>query len=339
MGFMWVLGVESTCDETACAIVCDGKEIKANVISTQIETHAGFGGVVPELASRRHIDLCVPVLKKCLYESGVSLEEIDLIACSRGPGLIGALLVGWNFAKGLALGLNKPFVGVNHIEAHLYAALMETNASLPALGVVLSGGHTALVIVHEVGRYELIGQTQDDAIGEAFDKVATMLDLPYPGGPQIEKLAKEGDPYRFSLKAGQIKKRPHDFSFSGLKTGVLYLVKGQNQTRSDPLQISEADKKDVAASFQHVAFTDIVEKALKAAAEHQCRSILVGGGVSHNQYLRSLFAQSSPLPIFWPPAGLCLDNAAMIAGLGYCIYTKNPLDASFDLEPLPRIPL
>jgi len=217
---MLVLGIESTCDETGMAVVREGREILSNVVATQEDLHARYGGVVPEVACRRHADVLLPLLKKALC---VPLEKIDLIAVANGPGLIGALLIGVNFAQGLAFSTGKPLVGVNHIEAHLYSALMEADPPLPALGVVMSGGHTSLIYVEEVGKYRRIGQTQDDAIGEAFDKAAKLLGLPYPGGPHIERLAREGDPLRFPFKAGQIKGRPFDFSFSGLKTALLYL--------------------------------------------------------------------------------------------------------------------
>lgn len=336
---MLVLGIESSCDEMACAIVENGQKILSNVVASQMDLHARFGGVVPELACRQHIDLCLPVLDQALKEAKISTKDIDLIAVTKGPGLIGALLIGVNFAKGLSFGLEKPLVGINHIEAHLYSVMMGSNVPLPSLGVVISGGHTALLVIHDVGNYQLIGQTQDDAIGEAFDKVAALLGLPYPGGPLIEALAKEGNPDRYALKAGQIKNRPFDFSFSGLKTGVLYLVKGQNGNKTTPLKISEEEKKDVAASFQKAAFSDLILKSLNAAKSHQCRSILLGGGVSNNMALREMYQTLSPIPIFWPPRGLSLDNAAMIAGLGYLKFLQNEHSDSLSLDVLPRIPL
>ncbi|MCH9626473.1 MAG: tRNA N6-adenosine threonylcarbamoyltransferase [Chlamydiales bacterium] len=316
---MLVLGIESTCDETGFAVVRDGKEILSNVVATQEDLHSRYGGVIPEVACRRHVDVLLPLLKKSLC---VPLGEIDLIAVANGPGLIGALLIGVNFAQGLTLSTGIPLVGVNHIEAHLYSALMEFNPPLPALGVVVSGGHTSLVYMAEVGVYRLIGQTQDDAIGEAFDKAARLLELPYPGGPHIEELAKKGDPHYFSMKAGRIKNRPYDFSFSGLKTALLYLVKGQNATKISPLVISEKEKGHAAASFQHAAFSDLVEKICSAAKRYPCKSVLVGGGVSQNRYFRTLLEKQSSVPVFWPPQGLGLDNGAMIAGLGYHIFQR-----------------
>lgn len=316
---MLVLGIESTCDETGLAVVRDGKEILSNVVATQEDLHHRYGGVVPEVACRRHVDVLLPLLKKALC---IPLDAIDVLAVANGPGLIGALLIGVNFAQGLAFSTGKPLVGVNHIEAHLYSALMESSPPLPALGVVVSGGHTSLVYIEEVGTYTLLGQTQDDAIGEAFDKAAKLLGLPYPGGPHIEQLAQKGDPHRFAFKAGKIKGCPFDFSFSGLKTALLYLAKGQNATKHSPLIISEEEKKDVAASFQHTAFSDLVEKIGASAQLYQCKSILVGGGVSQNRYFRHLLEAKSSVKVYWPPQGLSLDNAAMIAGLGYHIFLK-----------------
>jgi N6-L-threonylcarbamoyladenine synthase len=337
---MLVLGIETTCDETACAVVKNGKEILSNVIATQPDLHSIYGGVYPELACRRHFELIIPLVDQALKEANVSPAEIDLISVAYGPGLIGALLLGVHAAKSLALAWNKPFVGVNHVEAHLYAAWMGCEApAFPALGVVISGGHTFLVKMESIGHYEMIGQTVDDAIGEAFDKVAVMLDLPYPGGPEIEKLARQGDTKRFPFKAGVVKGRPLDFSFSGLKTNVLYTVKGQNSDKKAPSQISNDDKPHIAASFQEAALKDIATKALAAVELFDCKMIFLGGGVTHNQRLRELF-QVSKVPVHWPLPGLSLDNAAMIAGLGYHIFLqKNCQGDPFDLEPKPRIPL
>lgn len=333
---MLVLGIESTCDETACAVVVDGQHILSNVVSSQIDLHREFGGVVPELACRRHIDLIIPVLNQALQEAQVTLQKIDLIAVAYGPGLIGALLIGLNTAKALALAHQKPFIGVNHIEAHLYAALMsqEEPVQFPCLGVVLSGGHTSLVLMKEMDVFELIGQTVDDAVGEAFDKVAKMLSLPYPGGPQIENLALHGNAQRFSFKAGQVKAKPFDFSFSGLKTAVLYKLR-------DPslINLSLQDKQDIAASFQHAAFEDIVKKTLKAAEKFNIKKIIFGGGVTNNQALRHLFSQTtSDSSYMWPAFGLSLDNAAMIAGLGYHSYLRRGKGDEMSLDPLVRIP-
>lgn len=329
---MLVLGIESTCDETGAALVREGRTILSNVVASSADVHRRYGGVFPELACRRHIDALLPVLEEAFQRAGVRPEEIDRIAVAQGPGLIGALLIGLNAAKGLALAWNKPLVGVNHVEAHLFAALMGEEAlpPFPALGVVLSGGHTLLLLVHEIGRYEPIATTVDDAVGEAFDKVAALLGLPYPGGPEIERAARQGDSKRFPFRAGLVKRSPLDFSFSGLKTGVLYALK----ELKEPL--SEQTRADVAASFQETALKDVVYKAKKALERTPCRSILLGGGVCCNERLKALFSEEfSHLPIFWPPKGLSLDNAAMIAGLGtYKPIEENPLA----LEALTRIP-
>lgn len=335
---MLVLGIESTCDETGCAIVRDGKEILSNVVSSQIDLHEQFGGVVPELACRRHVDIMIPILRQALKEAKVGWNEIDLIAVAHAPGLIGALLIGLQTAKALAIALQKPFIGVNHIEAHLYAALMshQTPVTFPALGVILSGGHTSLVRMEDVGRYVRIGQTADDAVGEAFDKVAKLLGLPYPGGPQVEAMALKGNPDRFALKAGQVKGRPFDFSFSGLKTGVLYALKGQNA--SSDSQLSDQDRCDLAASFQKTALQDILRKSLEAARHQGCRSLVFGGGVTNNQALRRLFQENAgDLALYWPSTGLSLDNAAMIAGLGYHVYQNRGEGDPLDLEAITRI--
>lgn len=327
------LGIESTCDETACAIVGDGQDILSNVVASQIDLHKEYGGVVPELACRRHIDVMIPVLDEALKQAHVHLSQIDFIAVAHGPGLIGALLIGLNMAKSLAMALNRPFIGINHIEAHLYAAIMShpEPVAFPCLGVVLSGGHTALVLIKDIGTYQLIGQTVDDAVGEAFDKVAKMLNLPYPGGPKIEELARKGDPKRFPFKGGHVKGRPLDFSFSGLKTAVLYTIRALGVP-------SNQDRHDIAASFQHAALNDIVSKTMLAAAKYDVKTVIFGGGVTNSGYLRDLFAKEDNLTHLWPSAGLSLDNAAMIAGLGYHYFQKRKEGDPISLDPLVRIP-
>lgn len=338
---MIVLGLESTCDETACAIVKDGKKILANVVYSQIDLHNRYGGVFPELACRRHVDAIVPVVEEALKLAALSSEAIDLIAVAKGPGLIGALLIGLNVAKALSLAWGIPYVGVNHVEAHLYAATMPLNhPPFPALGLVISGGHTFMVKIESIGVYQMIGSTLDDAIGEAFDKVASMLGLPYPGGPAIESLAKQGNSKRFPFKAGKVKGKPWDFSFSGLKTNVLYTLKGPNADKHAPLQISEAEKADIAAAFQETALGDVVSKAIAAARYFNCSAIYIGGGVSNNERLKELFTeQAADLAVFFPPKELSLDNAAMIAGLGFYNFQQKQVGDPMDLEPMTRIPL
>lgn len=304
---MRVLGIETTCDETAASVVVDGERILSSVVSSQIDLHKAYGGVVPELACRRHIDLLMPIIDEALKQAKTPLSEIDLISVAHGPGLIGALMIGLNAAKALSFANNIPFVGVNHIEAHLYACLMANpSIPLPAIGAILSGGHTTLVHIKSLGEYVIIGETVDDAVGEAFDKCAKIMGLPYPGGPIIEKMALSGSK-KHLFKAGQVKGKPLAFSFSGLKTAVLYAYqKIENPT--------EQDKNDIAASFQHAAFTDIQRKIELAMQACGTRTLLVGGGVTNSQALKTYLAK---FDTHYPDNGLSLDNAAMIAGLGY----------------------
>lgn len=338
---MLVLGIESTCDETGCALVQDGIEIFSNIIASQFDVHEAYGGVFPELASRRHVEVLIPTVQKALDEAKKTAQDIDLIAVAKGPGLIGPLLIGLNSAKSLSLAWNIPFVGVNHVEAHLYAAMMASKVfQFPAIGVVISGGHTFIVQILSVGHYKLIGTTVDDAIGEAFDKVASMLGLPYPGGPAVEALAKKGDPSRYVFKPGKVKNNPWNFSFSGLKTNVLYTLKGQNGRVHDHLTVPEEEKTHIAASFQHAALAQIINKIVQAAKEFPCEAIYIGGGVSNNQMLRTLLKEKSlSVPIYFPTSGLSLDNAAMIAGLGLHVFRRQNGGDPLDLEPMTRIPL
>lgn len=333
-----VLGIETTCDDTAVAVVADGKTILSNVISSQTNLHQKFGGVFPELAARQHNETLLPILENAIQEADISVDQIDLIAVAKGPGLIGSLMIGMNAAKSLSLAWNKPFVGVNHVEAHLYGAIMSHPSPVfPAIGVVISGGHTFIVRIEAIGKYQLIGATVDDAIGEAFDKVAAMLDLPYPGGPAIEAIAREGDPSRYPFKAGVVKGKPWDFSFSGLKTNVLYTIKGQNCDKLCKIAIPPEQIPHIAASFQEVALMAIVERAISAASKFKCAAIYFGGGVSVNERLREIMSKKKgkDVQVFWPKKGLSLDNAAMIAGLGFHCFQGT--GDSLDLEPSPRI--
>ncbi|MCH9630785.1 MAG: tRNA N6-adenosine threonylcarbamoyltransferase [Chlamydiia bacterium] len=335
---MLVLGIESTCDETAIAIVENGRTIHTNVLRSQIETHKRYGGVFPELASRQHVDHLLPLIEKALKEASFSRKDIDLIAVSYAPGLIGCIVMGLNCAKALSYALDTPFIGVHHVEAHLYSAIMsrEKEATYPALGLVLSGGHTLMARIDDIGSYTLIGSTVDDAIGECFDKVARFLDLPYPGGPEIEKLARSGDCTKYPFKAGRVKEHPLHFSFSGLKTNVLYSIKGQNNDKTAPSILSEKEKADVAASFQKAAFKDIVKKTILAAQMENVKDVYLGGGVTNSQALRDMFdKEGSKLNFYFPKKELCLDNAAMIAGLGYHKYLSENA-SSLDLEAVPR---
>lgn len=325
---MITLGIETTCDETAIAIVKSGKEILSNIIFSQADLHSSFGGVYPELAAREHLIRFPSLLDLCLKEAHLSLNEIELISVAYGPGLVGSIQIGLNAAKTISIALKKPFVAVNHIEAHLYAAWMShdfTFDPFPALGLIISGGHTALVLMKSVTDIYLIGSTIDDAMGESFDKVAKMMDLPYPGGPKIEQLANQGNPHHIPFKKGTVKDNLYAFSFSGLKTQVLYAIRDQKGL-----------KEDIAASFQQTAFQDLIDKTKKAFSQFDCKAIFVGGGVAQSKTLRTLF-EKEELPIFYPPPLLCLDNGVMIAGYGYEQF-QNSGQSPLSIEPVPRIP-
>ncbi len=321
-----VLGIETTCDETAASVVVGGKEILSNVVFSQIEMHREYGGVFPELACRKHADLLIPIIEEAICYAEVAREEIELISVAARPGLMGALLIGLSTAKALSYSWKIPYVGVNHIEAHLYAAMMGLDEPvLPGIGLIVSGGHTSLLKIEALGQYTWLGNTLDDAVGEAFDKTARLLGLPYPGGPEIEKIAKLGDPTKVPFKPGRIKEKPLHFSFSGLKTQVLYAMKNSPKI------------EDVAASFQETALLDLVNKSLLALKMHSLKALYIGGGVSNNRRLRTLFEEKKPadVNIFWPANGLSLDNAAMIAGLGYHVYQEQKCSDPFNLTPTP----
>lgn len=337
---MLVLGIESTCDETAASVVDSGEKILSNIIYSQSDLHKKYGGVFPELASRKHVDVITDIIDEAIRQAGISRENLQLIAVANGPGLIGALLVGINAAKSLSYAWDIPLVGVNHVEAHIYAAMMGQKKIFPSLGVVLSGGHTFLILMHDIKNYTLIGTTQDDAIGEAFDKTASILKLPYPGGPEVEKLAEGADENRYLFKLPVLKDRPFDFSFSGLKTKVLYTVKGQGKNKKDPDQIKPEDKRHLAASFQKAAFDTVIQKMEKAIDVYSLKAIYLGGGVTQNNILRKMVQEKiTDLPIFWPASSLSLDNAAMIAGLGFRNFQNQKLTNLFDLDVKMRIPL
>jgi N6-L-threonylcarbamoyladenine synthase len=329
---MFVLGIESTCDETAASVVKDGKLILSNVIFSQAEKHAAFGGVFPELASRAHIEAIVPVIKLAIQEAGLEKQDIDLIAVAKEPGLVGGLLIGVESAKALSLSLNIPYVGINHVEAHLYAAMMDQSApQFPALGVVLSGGHTLLVKINKLLDYEIIGTTIDDALGEAFDKLAVMLGYSYPGGAKIEELAENGDPHRFILKAGFMKDRPFDFSYSGLKTACRTLIEKQDSSTAQFAQ-------DLAASFQFSVFKDLAKKIDQVTKMFGLNQVYLGGGVVCNDKLKETLIKHLPhLQFNFAPKGLCVDNAAMIAGLGFQKYQALKKGDALDITPKTRV--
>ena len=315
---MITLGIESSCDETAAAIY-DGERLLSNIVLSQTELHKEFGGVFPELAARRHLDYLIPVIEQALEQASLTKEDIDVIAVASSPGLMGALLMGVNCAKALGFALNVPVIGVNHVKAHLFANFIDyENIAFPAVGLIVSGGHTALFHMKSKENISLLGTTLDDAVGECFDKVARMLDLPYPGGPQIEKLAKTGNPDAFPFKTPRVKNSPYHFSFSGLKTRVLYTLFGQNGRSEKPILPKEA-YKDIAASFQKAAFASLLQASKKAIEELEVKSFLIGGGVSCNGALKELFEKelSEKVSIYFPKKSLTLDNAAMIAALGH----------------------
>ena len=316
---MLVLGIESSCDETSVAIIKDGRDVLANIILSQDE-HTKFGGVVPEVASRTHLKTIVPIYEEALEKAGVSLSEIDLIAATMGPGLVGPLLVGLTFAKGLAYAHSIPFVGVNHMEGHLSANyITHRDIDERHLSLIVSGGHTMLLEVKSFGEYEMLGNTRDDAAGEAYDKVAKIMGLGYPGGAVLDKLAQEGDPNYMKFPRAMLHDKSYMFSYSGLKTAVSIHIKSLTV---DELQDNIAN---IAASFQEAAIEVLVEKTLRAAKEKQINHITLAGGVAANSRLRSMFTERirGNQKLFYPPISLCTDNAAMIAAAGYYRYKKD----------------
>ena len=317
---MLILGIETSCDETACAVVEDGVRIRVNVVASSLKEHRPYGGVIPEIACRSHVESILPVVDQALREAGIGFSDLGLLAATEGPGLVGALLVGLTVAKTLSFSHQIPFVGVDHIEAHLYACLMREPAPhFPFLGLVVSGGHTSLYEVSDFDRFRLIGQTRDDACGEAFDKVAKILGLGYPGGPVIEQRSREGNPRVFSFPTPLLKDHPFDFSFSGIKTAVLYKVRELEKPLSSPVI------DDLCASFQRVVIEGLVERSLQGCRRLGLKVLVVGGGVTANQALRTAFEnrfRQEALEVYFPPRGLSLDNAAMVAGLGYQLYRK-----------------
>jgi N6-L-threonylcarbamoyladenine synthase len=309
-----VLGLETSCDETAAALVEDGRRVLSDVVSTQVDIHRRWGGVVPELASRNHVVQVMPVLHEALTRAGKRLDDVDLIAVTAGPGLIGALLVGLQVAKSLSLATGTPFVGANHLEGHLLAIrLLEDAPEPPFLGMVVSGGHTSLYEVQAYGRYRLVGSTRDDAAGEAFDKTARILGLPYPGGLPIDQLAQKGDPNAIRFPRALPQQDHYDWSFSGLKTSVLHHVKKHGVPQGQALA-------DLCASFQEAVADSLSRKFVLAAKRLGLKQLVVCGGVAANSRLRSLCqerADERGLKLFLPPVRLCTDNGAMIAVAGY----------------------
>jgi len=313
---MLILGIETSCDETAAAVVADGRTVLSSVVATQFELHAQYGGVVPELAARRHLENILPVIQGALDQAGVTLTDLDGLAVTQGPGLIGALVIGMAAAKALAFTLDKPLVGVHHLQAHILAAfLTDPPPEFPFVALVVSGGHTNLYRVDGFLSMTLLGRSRDDAAGEAFDKVAKLMALGYPGGVRIEALAAEGNPSAYRLPRPRILAEPLTFSFSGLKTAVAHLVKQHPE-----ILAQEAARRDLAASFQAAVVESLTSRAWLALAQEGCTRLVVCGGVAANRSLRQALeeqAQAEGIELFPPPLKLCTDNAAMVAALGY----------------------
>lgn len=365
-----ILGIESSCDETAAAVVAGGRRILSSVIASQVDIHRKYGGVVPELASREHLRQIVPVVREAIDQAGVTLSDMDAVAVTQGPGLIGALLVGVTYGKVLALALGKPLIAVNHLEGHVHAVLLEAHAAgrrpqLPAVCLIVSGGHTIIYRVKSVGTndsgrfsYARIGGTRDDAAGEAYDKVARMLALGYPGGPVIDQLAAHGNAKAIRFGEPKMKGNPYDFSFSGIKTAVLYHLRRHPQLQQEieprrqalargdrsaenMRKLSSPEMLDLIASFQHAVVEDLVTRTLAAAAQESVRTVLVSGGVAANRQLRASFeaeGRRRGIEIYFPSRALSTDNAAMIAAAGYPRFLAG-LHEDSTLDPQANLPL
>lgn len=329
-----ILGIESSCDETAAAVVQNGRKVLSNVISSQIELHKLYGGVVPEIASRKHIEKINQVIEEALLEAKITLDDIDAVAVTYGPGLVGALLVGVAEAKAICFAKKKPLVGVHHIEGHVSANYIEhLDLEPPFLSLIVSGGHTHLVQVKNYGEYEIIGRTRDDAVGEAFDKVARSIGLGYPGGPKIDKLAKEGNPTAISFPKAKIEDAPLDFSFSGVKSAVLNHINGCK------MKGEEIIPADIAASFQKAVVDVLVERTLQAAKKFNSKKIALAGGVASNSALRTAMKKmcnEQGLSLYYPSPVFCTDNAAMIGVAGYYEYIKGTRHG-WDLNAIPNL--
>lgn len=323
---MNVLGIETSCDETSAALVRNGSTVLSNIISSSIKFHKKYGGVIPEIASRLQLETITQVTDECIKESGIARKDVDLISVTSGPGLLGSLLVGISFARALSFGLGLPLIGVNHIYAHIYANFLNHKSlSMPFIGLIISGGHTSLFLVDDFDKIKLLGQTQDDACGEAFDKAAKILRLGYPGGPVIEKISCKGNPEKIKFNCSDTK-NPLNFSFSGIKTAVLYKVQGDK-----PQIISHPD---IAASFQDAVIDTLINKSLLACKMKKINKLVVGGGVAANNRLREkLFekAKRGNIKVYFPEKILCTDNAAMVAGLGYQLFKKG-YSSGLDLD-------
>lgn len=328
----FVLGIETSCDETAVAIIKNGTEIVTNIVSSQIESHKRFGGVVPEIASRHHVEQVTFVLEEALEQAGMTMDDIDCVAVTEGPGLVGALLIGVNAAKALAFAHNKPLVGVHHIAGHIYANRLVKEMKFPLLSLVVSGGHTELVLMKEHGSFQVIGETRDDAAGEAYDKVARTLSLPYPGGPHIDRLAHEGEP-NLDLPRAWLEENSYDFSFSGLKSAVINTLHNAKQKGVT------IHPQDLAASFQASVIDVLVTKTVKAVKEYGVEQVLLAGGVAANKGLRAALQEAFEgieAELIIPPLSLCTDNAAMIAAAGTVLFEQGKR-GSMDMNAHPGL--
>jgi N6-L-threonylcarbamoyladenine synthase len=336
LGRINILGIETSCDETSAAVVVNGKEIKSNVISSQIDTHQRFGGVVPEIASRKHVEKITLVVEQAMAEAGIDFKDLTAIAVTHGPGLVGALLVGVSAAKAMAYALKIPVIGVHHLVGHIYANFLHhPDLRPPLVCLVVSGGHTSLLYLEDHQTRRMLGCTRDDAAGEVFDKIARTLELGYPGGPQIEKLALEGDASAIPFPRSWLEERSLDFSFSGLKSAVINYFHNAIQ-RGETVR-----KADIAASFQAATVEVLVEKTLLAAQKTKVNTVILAGGVAANVKLRTTISERAAelgMRVFYPPPVLCTDNAAMIACAGYFQYLRREF-AGLDLNPVPDLPL
>ena len=333
---IYILGIETSCDETSAAVVKNGREVLSNIIASQIELHREYGGVVPEIASRKHIEVISPVIEEAMAEASKKFEDLDAIGVTCGPGLVGALLVGVSAAKGLAYGQELPLVGVHHIEGHICANyIAHEELKPPFLCLVVSGGHSHIIMVEDYGKYRIIGQTRDDAAGEAYDKVARTLGLDYPGGPAIDALAKDGDKNWVEFPRGYIDGHPYDFSVSGLKTAVINYIHNMEQ-RGESYRIA-----DVAASFQKAVVDVLVDRTIMAARNLGVRKLALAGGVSANSALRAKFRQRCQyegIRLYYPPIELCTDNGAMIGSAAYFDFIQGKT-AGLTLNAYPNFPI
>ena len=340
---MIILAIESSCDETAAAVVRDGHQLLSNVVQSQVDIHTAFGGVVPEVSARSHIEVILPVIDKAMNDAKVTWDEIDAIAVTYAPGLIGSLLIGSLAGRTLAVTKNKPLYAIHHVEGHVYANfLLEPQPVFPMLALIVSGLHSQLVLFRDHGDYTLLGQTQDDAVGEAFDKVARMLGFPYPGGPRIAKAALDGDPKAYQFPKAKMSGK-YDFSFSGLKTAVLRKIQQEcGKTHDFPSRqlaelLNNTQRNNIAASFQRVAVETLVDKTILAFEEHSPASVVIAGGAAANQELRRQLKERLPIPIEYVASELCTDNAAMIGTLAYYQAQRKQPDDPYTLEVKPSL--